>query len=260
MGLRVPVGVAVAASSAVLVVMVAVGHAAAGRCSASSAGAIDRLRVPGWSAVDRGARGALAVRWSRVVQRPAVAGRRPRSAVCSPSPPRRSALRFGFPDAGNDPRDYTTRRRLRPGRARASAPASTARCCWSSTCRRPRRDAAAAELSRDAVAPSRRRGLRQPAALNAAGDVAVLAMIPATVAAGPRDRGPRPPPARRRAAGGHRAATASRCSSAARRRPSSTSPSYVADRLPLFIGAVLVLSFLLLLVCSARRSSRSRRP
>jgi putative drug exporter of the RND superfamily len=102
-------GLAVGAVSAVLIVMLAsvtllpamlgfVGHT------------IDRLRVPFVGRRETGDRGSLAHRWSRIVQRrpwPAV-------VVCvvvllGLAAPARH-MHFGFPDAGTNPKAFTTRR------------------------------------------------------------------------------------------------------------------------------------------------------
>ena len=101
---------------------------------------IDRLRLPGPDAAPH-RRPAPRSRWSRFVQRRPWAARSPRSrsslALAAPV----LGLRFGFPDAGNEPQDTTTRQAydLRsegfgPG---ANGPLLRRRRRWRRTARRP---------------------------------------------------------------------------------------------------------------------------
>ena len=108
MGVSFLYGVAVSASLAVLVVVVAsvtllpalLGFA--GR-------RVDRLRIPGLGRSLRTGGGTLATRWSRLIQRragiAAVAGAVVLLALTAPA----LGLRFGFPDEGNDPDGSSTR-------------------------------------------------------------------------------------------------------------------------------------------------------
>jgi RND superfamily putative drug exporter len=71
---------------------------------------IDRLRVPFVNRKASGDRGSLSYRWSRVVQRrPWTAAIVCLLALLALAAPARH-MHFGFPDAGNDPQSFTTRR------------------------------------------------------------------------------------------------------------------------------------------------------
>jgi RND superfamily putative drug exporter len=108
MGVSFLYGVALSASLAVLVVVVASVTllpallAVAGR-------RVDRLRIPGLGRSLRTGGGTLATRWSRVVQRragiAAAAGMAILIALTLPV----LGLRYGFPDEGNDPSASSTR-------------------------------------------------------------------------------------------------------------------------------------------------------
>ena len=238
-------GLAVGAVSAVLVVMLAsvtllpamlgfIGHK------------IDRLRVPFVNRKESGDRRSLSYRWSRVVQRRPW----PAAIICvvvllALAAPARH-MHFGFPDAGNSPETFTTRR--------------------------------AYDLLSRGFGP----GFNGPLLLVATADgkdpAAAVAPVAAAVASDPdvRVREPaqsRAPTARSRCwsriRSRHRKRRPPRTSSsdcATTSCPRATSgtgvtvfvggstgasvdaTSYVADRLGVFIGVVIVLSFLLLLV------------
>jgi RND superfamily putative drug exporter len=102
-------GVALSASLAVLVVMIAAVTlvpallAFAGR-------RVDRLRIPGLRRGSRLEETAPAARWSRVIQRHPSAGLIAGSAVLLAIAAPALGLRLGFPDAGNDPAATTTRK------------------------------------------------------------------------------------------------------------------------------------------------------
>jgi RND superfamily putative drug exporter len=102
-------GVAVAASLAVLVVMVAA-VTLLPALLAYAGPRVDRLRIPGLGRGSRHGDGSPAARWSRLVQRrpwpAAVAGTVILLVLAAPA----LGLRLGFPDAGNNPADSTTRR------------------------------------------------------------------------------------------------------------------------------------------------------
>jgi putative drug exporter of the RND superfamily len=108
MGVSFLYGVAISASLAVLVVVLAsitllpALLAIAGR-------RVDRLRIPGLGRSLRTGSGTLATRWSRVVQRrsgiAAAAGAAVLIALTLPV----FGLRYGFPDEGNDPDGSSTR-------------------------------------------------------------------------------------------------------------------------------------------------------
>jgi RND superfamily putative drug exporter len=101
-------GVAVSASLAVLVVMAA-SVTLLPAVLAFAGPRVDRLRIPGLARATRPGRDTLAARWSRVVQRrpwtAAIAGTAILLALAAPV----LGLRLGFPDAGNDREGTTTR-------------------------------------------------------------------------------------------------------------------------------------------------------
>jgi RND superfamily putative drug exporter len=101
-------GVAVSASLAVLVVMAA-SITLLPALLAFAGRRVDRLRIPGLGRSSRVGGGASAARWSRIVQRrpwaAALAGAAVLLALGAPA----LGLRLGFPDAGNDPAASTTR-------------------------------------------------------------------------------------------------------------------------------------------------------
>jgi RND superfamily putative drug exporter len=101
-------GVAIAASLAVAVVVLAsvtllpATLALAGR-------RVDRLRIPGLGRSLRSDGGTLATRWSRVVQKHAVIATVAASAVLIALAAPVLGIRWGFPDEGNNPSGTTTR-------------------------------------------------------------------------------------------------------------------------------------------------------
>jgi putative drug exporter of the RND superfamily len=108
MGVSFLYGVAFAASLAVLVVVVA-SVTLLPALLAFAGRRVDRLRIPGLGRSLKPDGGTLATRWSRVVQRhaliAAVAGATVLIALAAPV----LGLRYGFPDEGNNPADTTTR-------------------------------------------------------------------------------------------------------------------------------------------------------
>ena len=108
MGVSFLYGVAISASLAVLVVVVAsitllpALLAIAGR-------RVDRLRIPGLGRSLRGGGGTLATRWSRVIQRRAATAAGAGAAVLIVLTLPVLGLRYGFPDEGNDPDGSSTR-------------------------------------------------------------------------------------------------------------------------------------------------------
>jgi RND superfamily putative drug exporter len=102
-------GVAASASLAVLVVMAAA-VTLLPALLAFLGPRVNRLHIPGFGrALRQGGDGAPAARWSRMVQRrpwtAAIAGTALLLALAAPA----LGLRLGFPDAGNDPAESTTR-------------------------------------------------------------------------------------------------------------------------------------------------------
>jgi RND superfamily putative drug exporter len=248
MGLDYLWGVAAATSLAVLVVMVAsltllpalLGFA--GR-------AIDRLQLP-WlrHRGDAGGDRTLAWRWSRVVQnRPwasAIAALAVLVALAAPF----GSLRFGEPDAGNGPRDLTSRQAFDlvahgfgpgtngPLAMAVELPASGGRTAT----------ATLASLS-GAVADTPGVAAVLPPVLSDDGTAAMVAVIPTT---GPQDaaterlvhhlRDDVVPAAVR--------GTGATVSIGGQTATFVDESDYMSGRLPWFIGAVIALSFLLLLV------------
>ena len=239
MGLPYLYGVALSAIFAVLIVMAAsvtllpalLGFA--GR-------KIDRLRIPGTGRAPADPAATPAARWSRAVQRrpwtAAIAGAAVLLALAAPV----LGLRLGFPDAGNDRADTTTRQAYDLVAQGFGAGANGPLLLVADTAgggRRPRRRAGGGPARR-AGRRGGRRARREPARRRRAAE-----RDPAHVAAGPGDGGPHPhlredvlPRAGVPVSvGGATAAFVDQSQT-------------TADRLPLFIGGVVGLSFLLLLV------------
>ena len=211
---------------------------------------IDRLRLP-WFRHDVDGRRTLSWRWSRVMQRrPLAAGLGALTAVLLLTAPA-TGLRFGMPDAGNGSTDLTSRRAydlirdgfgpgangpllvavdLRNGAAATEAP-SAARIV----------DRIAGDLqATDGVAAV------LPPALNDAGDAAALTVVPTT---GPQDEatGRLVHTLRDQVLPDAVAGTGAEASVGGTTAVFIDDSEDTANRLPLFIGGVLVLSFLLLM-------------
>jgi putative drug exporter of the RND superfamily len=203
---------------------------------------IDRLRMP-WFRHDIAGRRTLSWRWSRVMQRrPLVAGLAALVVLLLLTAPA-AGLRFGMPDAGNGSDDLTSKRAYDlvsesygPG---ANGPLLVAVDLADASPGAP--DAIAADLAdTPGVAAV------VPPVVNEAGDAAVISVIPTT---GPQDQATEDlvhtlrddvlPPAVEGTG-----ATASVGGVTAEFIDDS---EQTADRLPLFIGGVVMLSFLLLM-------------
>ena len=108
MGLPYNYGVALAAIASVIVVMAA-SVTLLPALLGFARERVNKLRIPGTGRVPADASRTLAARWSRLVQRrplaAAVAGAAVLLALATPV----LGLRLGFPDAGNDAKDTTTR-------------------------------------------------------------------------------------------------------------------------------------------------------
>jgi RND superfamily putative drug exporter len=224
-------GVAISASLAVLVVVVAAVTllpallAFAGR-------RVDKLRIPGLGRSLRTGGGTLATRWSRVIQRraavAAVAGAAVLVALTAPV----LGLRYGFPDEGNDPAGSETRaayelvsRGFGPG---ASGPLLVV---------------AEAPVELDPLVPRLRRvpGVafvgeprRSPD-----GAASLVTVVPTS---SPQDAATADLVERLRDAAGAGVYVGGLSAAFV------DQSDYVADRIPLFIGGVVLLSFLLLLL------------
>ena len=148
----------------------------------------------------------------------------------------------GFADAGNDDPAEHQPAGLRPAGARDSGRASTVRS-WS--CPRAT-EAARAGASTTLTADRRRRRGDAAAGLDAGRRRCHHAGVPDVGAAGRGDQRPGAPAARRTSCR-RSSATGRRTRRRGRPRRSSTSPTAVGDRLPLFVCVVVGLSALLLL-------------
>jgi RND superfamily putative drug exporter len=209
---------------------------------------IDRLKVPFVRARPAGDRRTLSSRWSRVVQRyPWVTALLCLGALLALAAPGLN-MNMGFPDAGNDPPDFTTRRAYDllaegfgpgfPGPlllvAQSGAPGEKV-------------DLQALESVRQAVSQTEGVAFVSPPRPNPDGDVALLTVVPSS---SPQSDETERLVTRLRgdelqevtAGNGVQVLVAGSTAGAI------DATRYVADRLPLFIGAVIVVSFLLLLV------------
>jgi len=240
MGLSYLDGVALAAILSVLVVMAAsltllpalLGFA--GR-------RVERLRIPGTGRAPADPQRALAARWSRAVQRrPWAAAATATAALVLLAAPV-TGLRIGFPDAGND-RAETTTRQAYDLLSRGFGAGANGPLLLVAEVDGPRGRAAADDLARQVRAQDGVAAVARPV-LNPTGDTAVIAVTPTT---GPQDAatqdllrdlrdGPVAASPLDVAVGGATANLVDQSETTAR-------------RLPLFIGGVLALSFLLLLV------------
>jgi RND superfamily putative drug exporter len=231
MGVSFLYGVAISASVAVLVVVIAsitllpALLAIAGR-------RVDRLRIPGLGRSLRTGGGTLATRWSRVVQRRAGIASAAGAAFLILLTLPVLGLRYGFPDQGNDPDGSSTRQAYELV-SRGFGPGSTG----------PLLVASEQPSQLEALA-RRMRGLEgvsyvTPIRTSPDGRAALFSVMPAT---SPQD-----------------AETADLVDRLRDLTPSGVyvggltaavidQSDYVAGRIPLFIAGVVLLSFLLLLL------------
>jgi putative drug exporter of the RND superfamily len=203
---------------------------------------IDRLRMP-WFRHDVEGRRTLAWRWSRVMQRRPLAGGLGALVVLLLLTAPAVGLRFGMPDAGNGTDDLTSKRAYDlvsesygPG---ANGPLLVAVDLADASPGAP--EAIAAEL-----ADTPGMAAVVPPVVNDAGDAAVISVIPTT---GPQDEATEdlvhtlrddvlPPTVE---------ATGARALVGGTTATFIDDSEQTASRLPLFIGGVVVLSFLLLM-------------
>ena len=230
MGVSFLYGVALSASLAVLVVVIAAVTllpallAFAGR-------RVDRLHIPGLGRSLRTADGTLATRWSGLVQRhaavAAVAGAVVLIALAAPV----LGLRYGFPDEGND-RQGTSTRAAYDLASRGFGPGASGPLLVVAEDR--------VELERFAAQARRQPGVSYvgPIRVSPDSEAAIVSVVPKTT---PQDAATTDLVHELRELsgpgiyiGGLSAAVIDQS-------------EYVADRIPLFIGGVVVLSFLLLL-------------
>jgi putative drug exporter of the RND superfamily len=225
-------GVALAASLAVAVVVAAsvtllpatlayVGHR------------VDRLRIPGLGRSLKTGGGTIATRWSRVVQKHAVIAAVAASVLLVALAAPVLGIRWGFPDEGNNPSGSTTREAYdlasRGFGAGANGPLVVA-------AELPNDDL---EALRTQIAETPGVALTTPPRVSDDGQLAMLTVIPETAPQAPettelvdtlRDVAPDGVHV-----GGLTAAVIDQS-------------DYLAGRIPVFIGGVVLLSFLLLLV------------
>jgi RND superfamily putative drug exporter len=239
-------GVAIGAVSAVLVVMLASVTflpALLGFVGRN----IDRLRVPFVRAHLVGDRRTLSYRWSRVVQRYPW----PTALVCFALLVALAlpvfGMRFGFPDAGNDPETWTTRRSY-DLMAKGFGPGFSGPLLLVVDSTRPGTRLDGPTLARVQQTVQGVEGIAfvSPPRPSPDGDVALLAAVPST---SPQD------PETERLVNRLRddvlpgiEGSGARVLVTGPTAGAIDATRYVADRLALFIGAVIVLSFLLLLV------------
>jgi putative drug exporter of the RND superfamily len=242
MGVSYMMGVAVAAIIAVLVVMAASVTllpallALAGR-------RVDRLRIPGLGRAMRVDRPSPAVRWARAVQRrpwtAAIAATAVLLALATPA----LGLRLGFPDAGNNPTDSTTRAAY-DLIGEGFGPGANGPLLVTADLSRPGSAADLQALSQDLRATE---GVAfvAPPRINEAGDAAIVAVIPDSA---PQDA------ATQDLVDRLRAELPDETQGGARLLVGGTTAAFVdqselvSERLPLFVAGVVGLSFLLLLV------------
>jgi RND superfamily putative drug exporter len=230
MGVSFLYGVALSASLAVLVVVVA-SVTLLPALLAFAGRRVDRLRIPGLGRSLRSGGGTLATRWSRLVQRragvAAIAGAAVLIALTAPV----LGLRYGFPDEGNDPAGSSTRAAYELT-SRGFGPGATGPLLVVAD------DPSALERFARDLGGQPGVAFVGLARTSPDGEAAVLSVVPAT---SPQDgeTADLVPELRERAGpgvyvGGLSAAFVDQS-------------EYVADRIPLFFGGVLVLSFLVLL-------------
>jgi RND superfamily putative drug exporter len=231
MGVSFLYGVAVSASLAVLVVVIAsitllpALLAIAGR-------RVDRLRIPGLGRSLRTGGGTLATRWSRLVQRRAGIAAALGAAVLIALTLPVLGLRYGFPDEGNDPDGSSTRAAYELV-SRGFGPGSTGPLLVASE-QTPGLEALAERVRREEGV-----SFVTPIRTSTDGEAALFSVMPTT---SPQDAETADLVDRLRDlagpgvyVGGLTAAVIDQS-------------DYVAGRIPVFIAAVVLLSFLLLLL------------
>jgi RND superfamily putative drug exporter len=242
MGVSFLYGVAFAASLAVLVV-VAASVTLLPALLAFAGRRVDRLRIPGLGRSLKADGGTLATRWSHVVQRhaliAAVAGATVLIVLTAPV----LGLRYGFPDEGNNPADTTTRQAY-DLISRGFGPGANGRLLLVADL--PNRGSASQlDGLRERLQATPGVDFTTPPRVSSDGDAAVLTVVPKSA---PQDQATTDLVERLRDdvipaalpsgldvnVGGTTAAVVDQS-------------DYVAGRIPLFIGGVILLSFVLLL-------------
>jgi len=246
-GLPYMYGVAISASLAVLVVMVAAVTLLPALLSYLGP-RVDRLRIPLLGrglAKAEGDGESPAARWSHAVQRrpwtAAIVGTAVLLALAAPA----LGMRLGFPDAGNDPPDTMTRQAY-DLMSEGFGPGSNGPIVIAAELPEPGAQSGVDELVRSLRADPGVDFVQKPV-INGDGDAALITAIPTT---SPQDeatqelvkrvRGTIVPEA---VAGSGAVAEVGGLNAAL-----EDQSEYMVDRMPLFIGGVVGLSFLLLLV------------
>jgi RND superfamily putative drug exporter len=242
MGVSFLYGVAFAASLAVLVVVLA-SVTLLPALLAFAGRRVDRLRIPGLGRSLKTGGGTLATRWSGVVQRraaiAAVAGAAVLILLTAPV----LGLRYGFPDEGNNPADTTTRQAYDLV-SRGFGPGANGRLLL--VAELPDRGSTSQlDALRDRLQATPGVAFTTPPRVSPDGEAAVMTVVPETA---PQDQATTDLVERLRDdvipdalpsglevnVGGMTAAVVDQS-------------DYVAGRIPLFIGGVILLSFVLLL-------------
>jgi RND superfamily putative drug exporter len=231
MGVSFLYGVAISASLAVLVVVLAsitllpALLAIAGR-------RVDRLRIPGLGRSLRTGGGTLATRWSRVVQRRAGIAAAAGAAVLILLTLPVLGLRYGFPDEGNDP-DGTQTRTAYELVSRGFGSGSTGPLLVTSE-RTSGLEALAGRMRGEEGV-----SFVSPVRTSPDGEAAVFSVMPTT---SPQDEATSDLVHRLRELAGPEVHVGGLTAAFV------DQSEYVSGRIPLFIGGVLLLSFLLLLL------------
>jgi putative drug exporter of the RND superfamily len=231
MGVPFLYGVAISASLAVLVVVVA-SVTLLPALLAFAGRRVDRLRIPGLGRSLRTGGGTLATRWSHVVQRHAVIAAVAGSAVLIALTAPVLGLRYGFPDEGNDRAGTSTRaaydlvsRGFGPGASGPLLVVSEDASALETFATRARAERGVAFVSPPRTSPDRKAAIVSVVPKTSPQDSATAELVRTL-----RDRaGPGVH------VGGLTAVFVDQS-------------DYVAGRIPLFISGVIVLSFVLLLI------------
>jgi len=231
MGVSFLYGVAISASLAVLVVVIA-SITLLPALLAIAGGRVDRLRIPGLGRSLRTGGGTLATRWSRVVQRRAGVAAAVGAAVLIALTLPVLGLRYGFPDEGNDPDGSSTRaayelvsRGFGPGSTGPLLIASEETSGLESLAGRVRREEGVSFVTPIRTSPD--------------GEAALFSVMPAT---SPQDAETADLVDRLREVAGPGVYVGGLTAAFV------DQSEYVSGRIPLFIAGVVLLSFLLLLL------------
>jgi putative drug exporter of the RND superfamily len=237
-------GVAVSASVAVLVVMAASVTLLPALLALLGA-RVNRLHIPGFGrALRQGSDGTPAARWSRGVQRrpwtAAIAGTAILLLLAAPA----LGLRLGFPDAGNNPSDTTTRQAYDLISA-GFGPGANGPLFLAADLPGPRAEAGLAGLTERIRAENGVASVSEPR-LNPSGDAAMVTVVPTT---SPQDSATSDLVHRLRDDVVPRTSAGSGLTVHVGGQTAAfiDESELVSSRMPLFIGAVLGLSLLLIM-------------